>query len=314
MENVFLFTGENAYALRQERERWVRNFVEKHGEQNLLLLEGKTLNVGDLLDVVSIAPFLGGHRLVVIAEIPTWTKEEMENVLAERHPQTILLFTSLTPDRRQGVTKVLLEKALVKVFPLVVGPSLRQWVGHILSREGASMTPAAKSMLLERVGEDQDMLETELTKLMTFAGTREIQEADIEALVPPSREWVVWNLTDYLSRKRRCDALLYADTLIRSGQDPVGLWTVLLWMVRSMVTVAGAIDEEKNPTRIDGLHPRTVRSLVALVHSMTAQDLRVIVDETVQADIRLKVGEYRVTVEEPQELIALIDRLILRCT
>ena len=117
MSQIFLFTGENAYALREEVLRWTGGFREKHGEENLLRLTARHLTVGALLDEVAVAPFIAEKRLVLIEGIPTLSKEEVEQLANMVHPQVIITFVDPKPDRRLAATKKLFDLATVKAFP-----------------------------------------------------------------------------------------------------------------------------------------------------------------------------------------------------
>ena len=41
MANIYVFTGENAYLLQQERQLWIDEFAKKHGEDNLIRSTGE---------------------------------------------------------------------------------------------------------------------------------------------------------------------------------------------------------------------------------------------------------------------------------
>ena len=317
VSNIFLFTGENSFALRQGRARWIREFTQKHGEENLLRLEGKGVSVREMLDEVSIAPFIADRRLVVLDGIPKWTREEMELLLQQIHPSVIVVFVDSKPDKRLGGVKVLVQIADQRTFPLLAGRELRSWTDDVLHEAGASMEDRAKNLLFERVGEDQEMLYQELQKLSLGVPGRPIEQEDIEELTVPSREWLVWHLTDLLARGQTREAFLYARTLLESGQDPFSLWNILLWMLRNLVLVTSyhrdGVTGVSEIARRAKLNPQSVRAMSSLVQSMNAESLMRLVNETVEADKGLKTGEYRVSQEDSQELMALIDRFILRC-
>jgi DNA polymerase III subunit delta len=316
MSNLFLFTGENSFTLRKKKNTWLREFVQKHGEENLSRIEGKGLTMPNLLDEVSSAPFIAQHRLIVINGIPKWKKEDIAYLRNQIHPDVIVLFVDPKPDKRLSGVKELLACASITTFAPYSPMELRSWIREFVAGHGASIGADAYIHLIEKVGEDQDMLSTELQKLCLYA-QGEIIPAHIDDVVVPSREWLVWNLTDLLSRKKQKDAFLYAHELLRSGHDPYSLWNILLWMIRNLVIVSGALhDGMRNPNEIaknHGLNPMSVRALCPLADSISTQNLCTLVHEACRMDIGLKSGQYRSTMEEPQELLALIDRLILKC-
>jgi DNA polymerase III delta subunit len=100
MSQVYLFTGENEYLLREERRKWKAQFIEKHGDQNYLMIQGNTTTFRQFLDEISVAPFLGDKRLIIIDGIPKFSKEEYETLPECIHPDCIVLFIDSKPDKR----------------------------------------------------------------------------------------------------------------------------------------------------------------------------------------------------------------------
>lgn len=166
------------------------------------------------------------------------------------------------------------------------------------------------------MGSNQEFLSQELQKLSLFASGRNVVQQDIEELVVPAGEIVLWKLTDLLASGRVGDSLAYAWELLRRGEDPQSLWNILLWMLKNLVLTRVAIEEgERFPERIAakvGVPFASVRALLPLAEHSSLSFLSCLIAEVLTADGRLKSGGYRVTSEEPEELLALIERFILR--
>lgn len=315
MSQLFLFTGPNAYALREEKKRWISEFVKKHGEENLVQISGKELRLRSLLDEVAVAPFIALRRLVVIEGVPSLSKEEVEVLREQIHPHVIALFVDPAIDRRLASSKQLLSIADVKEFPPLKAKALLAWMQSSLKELGASVEPLALSLLLDLLGEDQDMLAEELRKLALFSQERTITAGDIEETTVPSFEGVVWRLTDLLAAGRREEALLSAYRYLARGGDAQGLWAILLSMLKNVVIIAAAQGEGQRSAREIAadlqVHFMAVRALSPYASRIPPDLLRRFLIDAIEADIGLKTGAYRATDEAPQELLALIDRFIL---
>jgi DNA polymerase III delta subunit len=311
---VHVFIGENRYALREELHRWMREFSAKHGLENLIQVDGVHLSLRALLDEVSVSPFIAARRLVIVWGIPRWSKEEMNVLQQSVHPSTIVLFNESAPDRRLAGVKELLANASVKEFAALSGKALRDWAKAHALRCGGTLEEPALDQLLSIVGEDQDMLAEEIAKLTIGRST--VRAEDVSALAVASGEQEVWQLTNVLSQGDQERALAYARTLLRSGEDPYSLWNVLLWLLRSLTSVALSVAEgERNPAKIasmSGVPFPTARTLAPMASRASPAVLRELLDWAVQADRDLKTGGLRATVEASQELVALIDALIVR--
>ncbi len=315
MAAVFLFTGENAFALRQEKRRWTAEFVAKHGSENLLQLDGSEITLRSILDEVSASPFIGDKRLVIIQKLPKWTKDEMKLLIDAVHPSSILLFSDPAPDKRTGGYKELVASATIKEFSPLRGKMLRDWVISHAQRSSCQIQSAAIDTLLMIVGEDQDMLSQEIAKLALLG--RPVTVADVRTLAVPSGEQEVWQLSTLISRGDLEGALAYTRTLMRSGEDPYSLWNILLWLVRSLAGVVLCVNEgERSPGKIAslaGVPPMTAKMLTPMAQSIPLSSIRELVSWAVAADRDLKTGGYKATGEAPQEIIALMEELVVRC-
>lgn len=313
--SIFLFTGENAYAVSEERRRWIREFAQKHGEDSLIRVSGRDTTARELLDEISVAPFLSASRLVVVDGIPRCSKEEIDALERAVHPQTVLLFVDPSPDKRLAGTKRLLDVAQVKTFAELKSPQLRQWADALLAAEGRSIAPDAWASLLELTGTDQFLLSQELRKLSLRRPAGPVTRDDVEELSVPTDEGVVWKMTDLLCAGSRTEALRYARRIVARGGDAYGLWAILLSMLRNVVSVGAAaasgMTDQKEIAAETGVHPFALRSLLPYARKADPQRLRAFVARCAEGDVALKTGTLRSTDEAPEEILALIDGFIL---
>jgi len=328
MENIFLFTGENNYLLQQELIRWVKEFRERHGEENFTRLSSAGLTPSAFLNEVASSPFIAERRLVVVDDIPSFSAEEssgkrksaksvpgMSAVLAQVHPQVIVLFVAPKPDRRLASTKELLELATIKTFAPLAGDALLRWVQEAFRAAGVQAEPAIPMLLVSRVGEDQRRLSQEVAKLSLFSAGRTVTSCDIEALVFPSAEQTVWHLLDLLGEGRAEAAVLYCRQLIRSGESAQSVWSIFLWIVTSLVSVVSAVSE--GTTSIQSIMQATgvkfgaARSLLPLARSCRKEQLKELLLRVTDADISLKTGVWKAGADSEEELFAILDRCLL---
>lgn len=317
MSNIYLFTGENEYVLREERKRWIEQFVKKYGEENCARIDGSKLTIRELLDEISVLPFLAEKRLVIVDGVPKSSKEEIQSIESAIHPQVLLLFVDASPDKRTAGVKELLKTAEVKEFAPVRGALLQQWMKTYATEHGLPLSKDIADAVVAYVGEDQVMIAQELSKLGAAASGKTLSMADVEQLVIPTDEGVVWKITDMLSGGSKKDAFLYARRLLSRGGDAYGLWAILLSMLKNVVAVHAAVEagnrDLKDVASAAGVHPFAARSLVGYARRIKEDSLKTFLSWAVSADRALKTGTLRSTDEAPQELHALIDRFILAC-
>lgn len=317
MSQIYLFTGENTHLLRQERRRWIQEFAKKHGDENCLIIDGQKLTIRQLLDDVASLPFLAERRLVVVDTVPKSTREEIQTLAANVHPQVVLLFCDPKVDKRTSGAKELLSIADVKQFSPMKRPQLEQWLKTAAIERGVAINDDARVLLLEYLGEDMDLLSQEMDKLALFSRGKPITKMDIEKQTIPSDEGIVWRMTDLLCEGKRNGALLYAHRMLDRGGDAYGLWALLLATLKNIVLVHAAtqsgIRSSKDIAEKSGIHPFALRSLQPFASRLKSDQIKTFLAWAVRSDRDLKTGRIRATDEAPEEIRTLIDQFILHC-
>lgn len=313
---LHFFTGENSYALEQELLRWKQAFFLKHGSENYLELQSKEASFSDLLDAVSVMPFIAERRLFVLRGMPCIEKEEAKFFAEAIHPQTVVVIADAKPDKRLGVTKEVMQLAEVQNFPSSSSGQLEAWGRGVVVSCGASIRKEAWNRLTEIVGTEQWMLDSELRKLSAHAAG-EITEAHVDELAVPSGEQIVWRLTDLIGSKKIDAALDFLRSRIDRGEDPYGLWVILLNMIKNTTLVWSGLQsglrDERSISSAFGIYFLSVRGLLPLARSLDRDSMSALVTFASDADLALKTGGLHYTKEHQEEVIAVIERAILFC-
>lgn len=324
-DNIFLFTGENTFVLRQEVGRWAREFREKYGEANLTRLSAQKLEVSTFLNEAASAPFIAEHRLLIVEGIPNFWAEGVEkkgqkkrdfaSLFAQVHPQVILLFIEPKPDRRLNTVKELIALAEIKNFAPVSGEPLLRWVQSALQACGARAERDVPFALVQCVGSDQSLLSQEIAKLALHATGRPITRRDIEVLTVASAEQTVWYLSDLLGAGRTQEAVTYCRSLLERGESAQKIWSYFLWIVANFASVVSVVEEGttgiQGVMQAAGVKFSAARSLIPLARTCKRPELRSLMERVADADIALKTGSLRTSAESEVELTALLDSCLM---
>ena len=306
--------------------RWKSSFLEKHGEANLQVVNGKDLKWRDLLDEIRSAPFLGEKRLVIVEGLPTKiTKEDLEKLKTEIHPSTILAFVESSPDKRKTIAKFLGKEATVRGFFPSTKNQLTTWVIQIAKEQGVSIDPPVTNHLVEVVGNDQWHLKNELLKLISYtgidsdsclpAGRQGPTVEEVDKVCLPSQKHTIWILSDLIGKGKTKEAVTFCKTLHESGEDAYSLWNIFLWITKNVATL-WFWDKEKNLpigtlSKESGVPFPSAQSLLPYVKNLSDDKFKGIVASVVKADEDLKTGNIKATVAEPIELITMLERQLL---
>lgn len=317
MENIHVFIGENSYDLLREKSRWIVEFGKKHGQENIGRINGAECSIRELLDEVSVFPFLAEKRLIVVEDIPKSTKEDIQLLVTCVHPSALIMFVDAKPDKRSGGVKELLKVSTIHTFEPLANVPLQNWMRAYGKEVGVALDPSAVQVLIEYVGSNQAMLAQEIAKLASFMPSKTIKKGDVELLCIPTDEGVIWKISDMLASGNTNGALSFAHRLIDRGGDAYGLWAILCNMLKNVVSVYAAVEagmrSQEEIAAMTGIHPNAVRSLFPYCKRIQKEDLAAFLAWAASAERGLKTGEFRPTKEAPQEIDALVDAFILQC-
>lgn len=153
-------------------------------------------------------------------------------------------------DARKKLTQLLKKKAVCVSFDPLDDRELTRWIASTLNKTGKKISGDTCQRLWFSAGRDLTLLNNELEKLSAYAGERqEITDQDVDAVSVRSTEFKVYDLADTLLSGQGAKALGMLETLLRDGEDRLGLLPLLGRQCRQLkyyraLTAAGCRDEQ----------------------------------------------------------------------
>jgi DNA polymerase-3 subunit delta len=164
--------------------------------------------------------FGGGARLVHVEEVERWKAPDAKTLgayLEDPAPGTVVVLTGeVKADGPLG--KAIAKRGEVLSYD-VSKRALPGWVAEQVKRLGARADRDACRALVDVVGDDLHALETEVTKLATWAGDEPIGVRDVERLVA-GREPPIWELTDAWGRRDMAAVMAASESLLEQSEKP----------------------------------------------------------------------------------------------
>ena len=315
VKTIYLLCGENAFALAEERRRWVSEFSRKYGVDNVVRLDGGKTSFKDIRAESAMGAFLGGKRLIVVDQAVRVTKKELEAFDGIMHEDVIVLFVLKSAERAAAPPKDVPAFCEVRQYRPLTPSQLEQWGMQRATLHGAAFAPGAWQALLLDVGDDQAILATEIDKLAVGADEGVIGIERVHALTVPSPEAADWRIGDLLAAGNHRQSLHAIRQLLDRGAEPYALWGMVLSSLKTFGAVAIGASEGWTAERIAdayGVNPYAARSMLRHARRLDTSRLQKLIVHAAAADIALKTGGVRATDEAPIELLALLDAAVLR--
>ena len=220
--------------------------------------------IGRCLDGLRTLGFLGGKKVVWLRDatfLGTDVVSESADVKARLDdlvklikaglPQgQILVISSPKVDGRSAFFKACQSVGRVTKFALPdksyqLEQQARGTAGDAFRKIGLNMGPDALEEFLDKTGTDTRQIVQEVEKLSVYLGDRKnVQIADVQAIVSPSREAISWDLADAVGNRDLPGALKVLRQLLFQGENEVGLIISLENRFRDLLLYRAAFDRQ----------------------------------------------------------------------
>jgi DNA polymerase III subunit delta len=305
---AILLLGSDAYLKDMCRKKLIDTYVDPATrEWAVARVSAKEESTDTVLGHAQMLPMLAPRQIIFWSDLEALEKGEddarkavvkqITAYLEDPAPFTVLVMEADHLDARMALFKYLSDKVVVVQCELsedvtekmgmvtAMGLEMARELNVELDRDAAHALAESTSAVLTR-------MRTELEKLATYAGDRKrISRADVEALVLSDQKYSVWELSGMLASGDRQRAMLFLESLLREGEQAVGIVGAMAWMFRKLIEVQ---DLPRGATVWDAarLGMRRETAELALKHAprIPREQLVSGVQDLAEADSRLKSG------------------------
>lgn len=286
---VTTLAGVNIFLLKAELDRLVSEFVKTYGDLGLERLDGEDVSYERIMEATQSLPFLASKKMVVLKE-GSANKEftaNIEQVLSTVPDSTDLVILEPNLDKRTVYYKALKGKTDFKEFSELDSGGLPNWLVSQAKSWGGSLSLNDARYLVERVGANQQLLNNELDKLLSYSAN--VNKETINLLTEAAPHSTVFELLDAAFAGNPKRALsLYADQRAQQ-MEPQYILAMITWQlyILSIVKTAGqrSPDEIAREAR---LSPFVVRKTQTIASKLALAQVKTLVHDALELDVRLK--------------------------
>ena len=276
---IYLIIGTNAYRAQYELQQLAKS-LDVRPEK----IDVSSLDLNKLADTVRGLSLFQERRLIVIERLSErkdlWDKlgEWASDIAAE----TYLVLIEPRPDKRTKTFKTLQKTAkLIEATPLTdrQRPAAEKWLLDYASEHSVKLTKTQASDMVARVIiADEKSRSTEIDQLqLTHAvaalkNAVKIDDAAIATVLPPAREFSVFDIIELAVRGKTANLRSALDELRRS--DDVYKVAPLVWSQWSQLVLLAKAEAASASDKIDlGIHPFVAKKLRPLARQLSPKEL-----------------------------------------
>jgi DNA polymerase III subunit delta len=253
--------------------------------------------------------FGGGGRLVIVEGVERWKDADADAVagyLVDPTPETVLALIAEALKNDAALVKAVARTGDVLAWD-VPKRKMPAWVAEQFTRLKVEADRDACETLVALVGDDLAELESEIEKLVTWAGGERVTARDVEALAVHAREAPSWGLSDAWGSRDVAEVLAaYESEVHRSEPFLVGARLAShIGLVRAAQRLAANGAPTREVAKELGVHEFRVRKALGHAEHYSPDELDEAVVRLADLDAALKGSSRR-----PPELeleLALVD-------
>jgi len=250
---LYVFFGEEAflrnYYLQQVKKLLLDDLTESF---NFHRLNNETFDTTAFADAVENLPMMADATLVQVDDIDVFKlsegdREKVADVLSDIPDYCTVVFTyetvSWKPDKRyKKLWSAFDSNGKIVEFAKQNHRDLTAWITRHFLANQKRISPDLCGYLIELTGGTMTALNSEIMKICAYSGADEICKADIDAVVEPVMEAVVFQMTDLLGQKEYAKALLKLQQLLKMQQEPLSILGAIGNHIRRIGTARVLID------------------------------------------------------------------------
>ena len=229
---LYIFHGEETFLLHHYLEQLKKQLLDELTESfNFHKLTSETFDIRSFADSVENLPMMAEHTLVWVDEVDIFKlaeadRDKMGEILGDIPDYCTVVFTYVTtlwkPDKRlTKYWKIIESKASIVEFAKQDQRELVPWIQRHFNAHKKKIAPELCVYLIDITGGTMTALGGEISKIAAYSGAETITRSDIDAVVEPVMDAVVFQMTDLLGKGQYGGALAKLQVLLKMQQDPI---------------------------------------------------------------------------------------------
>ena len=303
-ERLYIFHGEEVFLLNHYLQQIKKLLIEELTESfNFHRLNNENFDIQTFSDAVENLPMMAESTMVQVDDIDLFKlgeadRNKVAEVLSDIPDYCTVVFTyetvSWKPDKRQKkLWAALEENAQIVEFPKQDQRDLIAWIGRHFLANKKRISADLCCYLIEITGGTMTALRSEISKICAYSGAEEICRADIDAVVEPVMDAVVFQMTDMLGQGRYAQALLKLQQLLKMQQEPIGILGAIGGHFRRLGAAKTLLDNGKTSSdlmKLYGLADYPARKTMSAAGRFSANFYKKAAELVMESDVQMKTS------------------------
>jgi DNA polymerase-3 subunit delta len=298
----YIFHGDDEHSQKETLDK----LVAKLGDAEMLGLNTtrctSSVTLSELHQTCDAMPFLAKARLTIVQDLFSSKPDkkfvdELLDYLPNLLETTRLIFLeSKALPQNHKVLKLAeeAENGYAKLFERPQGSALERWIREKVAEKNGRISASAIQLLAANIGNDLQILDNELEKLVLYTGEGGIIESDdVSLMCPYVAEANIFDLVDALGNRNGRRAATLLQQKFNEGVEPFYLFSMFVRQFRLLLQVKELADTGMRPPDIGKtlkMHSFVVGKIHQQSRGFSLPQLEQIYHHLLEVDVNVKIG------------------------
>ena len=253
---LYFFFGEEIFLMHHYLKQLQRIVIDPLTESfNFHKLNTETFDLLTFTDCVENLPMMAERTMVVVDEIDIFKmndldRERMIDVISDIPEYCTVVFTYETtafkPDKRyKKLYDAVEQNGTIVEFQRQSQRDLVNWISRHFASADKRVSPDICVYLIDITDGTMTALSSEIAKICAYSCADEICRADIDAVVEPALDAVVFQMTDLMSNGEYGTALIKLHQLLKMQEEPINILAAIGGHFRRLSTARTLLESGK---------------------------------------------------------------------
>ena len=233
-DRLYIFFGEETFLLQHYLGQLRKMLTDEVTEAfNFHKFTQENFDMPTFAETVENLPMMAEHTMIWVDEIDFFSfdesaREKLIAIFSDIPDYCTVVFTydtvSWKPDKRlKKLYEAVESNATVVEFPKQQQRDLVAWITRHFAANGKQISQDLCIYLIEITGGTMTALAGEISKICAYSGADHICKSDIDAVVEPVLDALVFQMTDLIGQQEYGKALQKLQQLFKMQQEPIAL-------------------------------------------------------------------------------------------
>lgn len=317
-KKIYLLYGKEHYLINNSINLFKESLNESMVDFNLDILDGKEIELDQLLSSIETLPFMDDRKIVIVKDFELLLKGKNKN-FSDKNEKTLIEHLENIPDttvlvfavygdidKRKNIVKEIQKNGLIHNCEKITDMELFKWTRRKFEQNKTDIENAQVMYFIESTGyKDKNNeytlsdIENEINKISSFAGQNtKVTNEIIDRLSPKKIENDIFKLIDYIGEKNSQNAIKILNDMINEGESVLGIFAMINRQFKIVLQVKSLLDKGLNNKTISEklkLSVFVVNKSIKISRNFTESIIIDMLNYILESDYKIKNGIMRDT-------------------